>query len=102
MDIKPVKSEMATHVGFDPATGVLEVHIKGTKQMIYRYSGVHPDTFALIEKAESFGKAFREHILKSKIRYDFTKEPKDGGENAGNTGSQAQPHGNEGGAAIQT
>lgn len=58
--MKPVNSSSISHVGHDPATGVLSVKFHNGKT--YQYEGVSSDQAADMLKAESIGRHFMGNI----------------------------------------
>ena len=67
----PVKSSQIKSIGYDPSSQTLavEFHSGG----VYHYSGIHPEKYDFLMKAESIGKHFSAHI-KNKKDHPFSKQ----------------------------
>lgn len=70
MNMTPVLSSTLSVVGYDPATGSLELRFKS--RAVYRYSNVPPHRYAGLMNAPSKGSYFnayiKEHYRYHKIR----------------------------------
>lgn len=58
--MKPIKSSMATHAGYDPATQAMSVTFTGGATHVYR--DVPPNIGETVVGAKSFGSAFNRHV----------------------------------------
>jgi len=68
MRLKPVDSEMLTHVGYDPGQRVLEVIFNSGDR--YRYKEVPISEYEGLMKAESIGRYMHRHIID---HYDYDR-----------------------------
>ena len=68
MDVKPVRSRDLALVGYDVATGVLEVVFRAGG--VYRYQGVPESVYHGLMAAPSHGTFFQKHV---KVQYSFVK-----------------------------
>lgn len=60
IELKPVISTLASHVGFDAASGTLAVrHHDGSE---YHYHGVHPIQYAELMRSKSLGTYMHQNI----------------------------------------
>lgn len=60
MHMKPVKSSMISHVGYDAASKTLHVQFPGGST--YEYRGVEPEQHTALMDAKSIGKHFASHV----------------------------------------
>jgi hypothetical protein len=63
MEMKPVQSKAATHIGYDPKTRELRIRFKRGRE--FSYSNVDPTIHSAIVTAPSIGRAISHHLPRS-------------------------------------